>query len=73
MLTNDELCNDRYFKIKFKITINHSNKKINLKNKKQNREKKERKRGQGKDLRMGIIFLDSQKYARSKKNRKRHD
>lgn len=37
MLTNDELCNDRYFKIKFKITINHSNKKINLKNKKQNR------------------------------------
>ena len=31
MLTNDELCNDRYFKIKFKITINHSNKKINLK------------------------------------------
>lgn len=37
MLTNDELCNDRHFKIKFKITINHSNKKINLKNKKQNR------------------------------------
>ena len=36
---------------------------------KRNRERK-RKRGLGKDLRMGIIFPDSQKYARSKKNRK---
>ena len=44
-----------------------------LKIENKSRKKRRRKEGRNRILGKGIIFPDSQKYARSKKNRKGHD